>query len=284
MADVDGFRQTNLPARTFDHVGQTTIVRNEAVGKPERSLVSGRRNPGLSPGSVVNIAGTVFAWTLLPVWQGRSRITMNTNEDRVSLASQSPCRSDTPTPSFQRYQFMQPTQLNHNLHSLTLLALFAGSIFAAPLGTTFTYQGQLNTGGTPANGSYDRKFTLFDSSGGRIGVDGRVSAGGVFSVSGIVGQPDAGPAGGGGFTIKGGIVAAVQTPGAPYLTVLRTTTNTVCVSWPLPNTGWKLQATANLVSAGPGWVDLLPPYQTNATNLYFIEPSPAGNKFYPLTK
>ncbi|HEV2691650.1 MAG TPA: hypothetical protein VG347_02015 [Verrucomicrobiae bacterium] len=31
-------------------------------------------------------------------------------------------------------------------------------------GTAFTYQGRLNDGGSPANGSYDLRFTLFDSS------------------------------------------------------------------------------------------------------------------------
>ncbi len=75
-------------------------------------------------------------------------------------------------------------------------------------------------------------------------------------------------------------VGAVQTPGAQYLSVLRTTTNTVCVWWPLPDTGWTLQATTNLVSTGSVWVDYSPPYQTNATSVYYIEPLPAGNKFY----
>jgi hypothetical protein len=48
----------------------------------------------------------------------------------------------------------------------SLLVLLAGNIIAAPMGTAFTYQGQLYTGGNPANGRYDLTFTLFDSSGG----------------------------------------------------------------------------------------------------------------------
>ena len=43
---------------------------------------------------------------------------------------------------------------------------------AAPLGTAFTYQGRLVDNGSPANGTYDLRFALFDalSAGGPIGV------------------------------------------------------------------------------------------------------------------
>src|ERR1700720_3294703 len=51
--------------------------------------------------------------------------------------------------------------------------LFAGlglpfsTLFAQ--GTAFTYQGRLNDGGSPANGSYDLQFSLFNvSSGGNV--------------------------------------------------------------------------------------------------------------------
>jgi hypothetical protein len=39
-------------------------------------------------------------------------------------------------------------------------------------GTAFTYQGQLNSGGSPANGNYDFTFALFNTnhtSGGQVG-------------------------------------------------------------------------------------------------------------------
>src|SRR5262245_57144893 len=39
----------------------------------------------------------------------------------------------------------------------------AGSI---PLGSSFTYQGRLNDGGSPATGNYDLQFTLFDAPAG----------------------------------------------------------------------------------------------------------------------
>ncbi|MCX6925718.1 MAG: hypothetical protein NT154_21275 [Verrucomicrobia bacterium] len=49
---------------------------------------------------------------------------------------------------------------------------------------------------------------------------GGTSTGGVYSVSGTIGQPDAGQMSRGNFTLTGGfwnVTAAVQTPGAPLL-------------------------------------------------------------------
>jgi hypothetical protein len=115
---------------------------------------------------------------------------------------------------------------------------------------------------------------------------GGTSTGGVFTVTGTVGQPDAGTMSGGSYTLSGGfwgIVAAVQTEGAPWLTVTRSNSSVV-VSWPLPATGWLLQATTNLVTGGSLWTEIPPPYQTNGANLQFTEVSPAGNKFYRLHK
>ena len=37
---------------------------------------------------------------------------------------------------------------------------------ATPLGTTFTYQGQLNDNGAPANANYDFQFSLFTGASG----------------------------------------------------------------------------------------------------------------------
>ena len=70
----------------------------------------------------------------------------------------------------------------------------------------------------------------------------------------------------------------------PVLTVARTTTNTVVISWPQSDIAWLLHATTNLVTAGSAWVEIPPPYATNGTSLYFVEPTPAGNKFYRLHK
>ncbi|MBK9138951.1 MAG: hypothetical protein IPM17_09350 [Verrucomicrobia bacterium] len=118
---------------------------------------------------------------------------------------------------------------------------------------------------------------------------GGTSTGGVYSVTGTIGQLDAGPVvSGGPFTLIGGfwsVIAAVQTPGAPYLTVFRTVTNTVVVSWPLAGAeGWVLEATNVLPSVAAPWPVIPPPYPTNGSNLQFIEPTPDGSKFYRLRK
>jgi hypothetical protein len=114
---------------------------------------------------------------------------------------------------------------------------------------------------------------------------GGTSTGGVYAVSGTIGQPDAGTMSGGQFTLQGGfwsVVAVVQTPGAPTLTLTRTKTNTVVVSWPGPEAGWKLHWTATLSATPLSWTEIAPPYATSAMNLYFVEPAPVGNRFYRL--
>src|SRR5690242_302022 len=80
---------------------------------------------------------------------------------------------------------------------------------------------------------------------------GGTSTGGVFSVSGTIGQADAGAMSGGNFSVTGGfwgLLAAVQTPGAPRLSIQRTTTNTVVVSWPSSSSGFTLQQNTNGVA------------------------------------
>src|ERR1700752_4218360 len=64
---------------------------------------------------------------------------------------------------------------------------------------------------------------------------GGASTGGVYSVSGTIGQPDAGHMSGGNYNLDGGfwgIIAAIQTPGGPSLRVVLSGTNTVIVAWP----------------------------------------------------
>ena len=63
--------------------------------------------------------------------------------------------------------------------SLLLAALFAGQTLATPVGSGFTYQGKLNDGGAPANGSYDMIFNLYDAP-----TNGNVL--GTFSIFGAV--------------------------------------------------------------------------------------------------
>ncbi len=48
--------------------------------------------------------------------------------------------------------------------SILALILAATGLYAQ--GTAFTYQGRLNSGGVPANGTYDFVFTIFASDSG----------------------------------------------------------------------------------------------------------------------
>jgi hypothetical protein len=131
-----------------------------------------------------------------------------------------------------------------------------------------------------ADPPYRLDWYTFDGGGG-------TSTNAAGRLSGTIGQPDAGVMTAGNYTLVGGFwttVAAIQTPGAPLLTVSRTATNTVVVSWPLPDTGWKLQATTNLSATPCVWSEIEPPYPTNATDLYYVEPMPAGQKYYRLHK
>lgn len=133
---------------------------------------------------------------------------------------------------------------------------------------------------THAQTNYAVGWFTFDGGGG-------TSTGGLYTVSGTIGQPDAGTASGGNYALQGGfwgIIATVQTPGAPWLTVLRTRANTVVVSWPLPADGWVLEATDVLPAGVAPWQQIAPPYETNGVNLQFTEPSPTGNKFYRLRR
>jgi hypothetical protein len=113
---------------------------------------------------------------------------------------------------------------------------------------------------------------------------GGTSTGGVYSVTGTIGQPDAGTMSGGNFTLEGGfwgVIAAVQTPGAPLLSILRTTTNTVAVTWPSPSTGFTLQQNTNSVSS-LNWSNLTSGITDDGTTKTFIVNPPTGNRYYRL--
>src|SRR6266700_3546577 len=78
---------------------------------------------------------------------------------------------------------------------------------------------------------------------------GGTSTGVVYSVSGTIGQPDAGHMSGGNYTIDGGfwgIIAAIQTAGSPLLRVVLSRTNTVIVAWPTAPVGFSLQQNTNV--------------------------------------
>jgi hypothetical protein len=118
----------------------------------------------------------------------------------------------------------------------------------------------------------------------KVAGGGGVSTGGVYSVSGTIGQHDASSALlGGTETVTGGFwsLIAVNTPGAPRLSISLTPTNTAVVSWPAPSTGWTLQQNGNL-SFPAGWTTVTNPVSTVGGRKQVIISPPAGNRFFRL--
>ena len=119
----------------------------------------------------------------------------------------------------------------------------------------------------------------------KIAGGGGTSTGGVYAVSGTLGQPDAGGAmTGGNYSLSGGfwsLIAVVQSAGLPNLSIAHSG-NSVIVSW--PNTGsYTLQQNANLALAN-GWATSGYTISTSSgTNSITVTP-PVGNLFFRLAK
>jgi hypothetical protein len=113
----------------------------------------------------------------------------------------------------------------------------------------------------------------------KVSGGGGVSTGGIYQVSGTIGQPDAsGEMTGGGYSLTGGFWAlyAVQTPGAPLL-IITHIGNQAIVSWDQTVTGWTLQTNVNL--ATPAWGK----YLGTVVNNSVTNSPPKGNLFFRLT-
>jgi hypothetical protein len=99
--------------------------------------------------------------------------------------------------------------------------------------------------------SYSIDWFTIDGGGG-------TSTNGQYSLSGTIGQPDAGATmTNGNYSLIGGFwsidgVAIVQNPGSPILSVTVPALNTVVVSWPSPSTGFLLQTNNNLATTNWG--------------------------------
>ncbi len=107
------------------------------------------------------------------------------------------------------------------------------------------------------------------------------SKGGVYSISGTIGQSDAGTLSGGSYTLAGGFwafLSAVQSPGAPLLSIARTGGD-VRVFWPKPSTGFVLDQSLSVTGV---WSQVSSPFTTNATDISVTVPLPVGNRFYRL--
>jgi hypothetical protein len=117
----------------------------------------------------------------------------------------------------------------------------------------------------------------------KVAGGGGTSTGGIYQVSGTIGQPDAsGALTGGSYSLTGGfwsLISVVQTSGLPNLAIAHSG-NSVIVSW--PNTGsYTLQQNSNL-AASAGWTATGYSITTaNGSNSITITP-PTGNLFFRL--
>ncbi len=113
---------------------------------------------------------------------------------------------------------------------------------------------------------------------------GGTSTGGVYSVSGTLGQPEASaqPMTNGAFSITGGFwsLFAVQMPDAPLLSIERQGAN-LRVFWPRPATGFVLDQSLTVTGA---WSVVSFPYTTNAGDISISVPAPTEPRFYRLRR
>jgi hypothetical protein len=126
----------------------------------------------------------------------------------------------------------------------------------------------------------------YDISWYKIAGGGGTSTGGVYTVSGTIGQHDAGTLVGGSYSLTGGfwgIIAAVQTPGSPFLAIKVTTNNFAVLSWPSAFPGFRLQQDASV--GNTNWANVntntYPIVVVNGTNTVTVPVS--GNQFFRLT-
>ena len=110
---------------------------------------------------------------------------------------------------------------------------------------------------------------------------GGTSTGGVYSVSGTLGQPDAGgPMTNGQYSVTGGfwvLPVAVQSVGAPLLTIVPAALGQATISWTPTTPGFVLQETVSLVPSD--WVNSA----SGAVNPVTVTAVPPA-KFYRLRK
>ena len=110
---------------------------------------------------------------------------------------------------------------------------------------------------------------------------GGTSTGGVYSVTGTIGQPDAGTAmSGGNYTMQGGFwsLIAVQTPGGPRLTIVPAGPGMAHISWSPETPGFVLQEKLSL-SPLVNWIN-----SASGTNNPADVTVPGQTTFYRLLK
>lgn len=115
----------------------------------------------------------------------------------------------------------------------------------------------------------------------KIAGGGDISTGEVYSVSGTIGQPDAGgPMTNGQYSVIGGFWAlplVVQTPGAPTLHITNTVAGWATIWWAPPTPGFVLQESPS--PAPTAWTNA-----PSGTNNPVTVPATLPTRFYRLFK
>jgi len=117
----------------------------------------------------------------------------------------------------------------------------------------------------------------------KIAGGGGTSSNGQFTVTGTIGQHDAGgPMVGGNFSLTGGfwsLLSVVQAAGSPTMRIFLTSSNTAVVAWPVSATGFTLQQ--NSVLSYSGWNNSAASIVVGSENQVVIAP-PTGRQFFRL--
>jgi hypothetical protein len=118
----------------------------------------------------------------------------------------------------------------------------------------------------------------------RIDGGGGTTAGGPYSLSGTIGQPDAGQMSGGNYTLDEGlwsILATAQSPPAPSLTIRQAGAN-ITLSWPSPSTGFVLEQSSVLAPAS--WSTVSPTPADDGVIRSVTLPASGGTRFFRLRR
>ncbi len=114
---------------------------------------------------------------------------------------------------------------------------------------------------------------------------GGQSTGGVYSVSGTIGQADTGKASGGSYTLEGGfwsVISVFQTPGAPRLSMRLSPPGAVIISWPASSTGFELEENLDLRTTN--WSKVLTTPVMVGEEKQIVVPGSIGNRLYRLRR
>jgi hypothetical protein len=118
--------------------------------------------------------------------------------------------------------------------------------------------------------------------GGGGGASSGTSGTNTYTVTGTIGQPGTSTMSGGVYSITGGfwsILAAVQTSGAPLLSVVRSGTQAI-ISWSAPATGFVLEQSSSLL---PGsWSTNTATLSTNSGVMSVSVPVTTGYQYFRL--